>query len=456
MRHRIHAVWPAMVASVLLTQPAAAHFVWVCLEPADAQEKAVHVYFSEEPEAGGAHLVDKIAHTEVWLRSDGAEGARLKLEKKVDADSEQGELTAPVECQVPCRIEAMCDYGVFSRGGKPFHLLYYAKHVHADNMDELARAGASDQLALDIVPENSSEGLVFEVRYNGRPLGEAPLHLIGPDGDVTEQKTDADGRFVWTSVKPGPYAVRTSHVEEGRGGTTDGDAFEDTRHYATLTFQATTSAGTAASDPQATRLLSDARASRAVWEDFPGFTADAVVHLDGEVVRGSVTVNRHGVVELEMPEDAARSWVQHHLDQMVDHRMPSGSIGNEATFEDHLVSHPLGRKIRLQEDSMGSVYRIRDDVVTQVNREMHDMRFTITVLEVTRNDEGKYLPRTFSVSFWDSETGALRFNQTHVQSYTKVEQFELPLRFMEVHSGADTYHVRTIDFENHKLIAPGN
>lgn len=456
MRGRTIALWTAVLACGVLTQRASAHFVWVCMAPNTEAEKAIHVYFSEEPAAGGAHLVDKIAHTNVWLRSDNAQRTKVQLEKKVDADSEQGRLVAAVDCPSPCSIEAKCDYGVFSRGGKPFHLLYYAKHVHADNTDELTRVGSSDRLALDIVPMGSSEGLALQVRYEGKPVADAPLHIIDPEGEETEQKTDAEGRFVITSLKNGPYAIRTSHVEEGRGGDKDGAAFDDTRHYATLTFHAGRPSVTRTPDPQATRLLSEARASRAVWEDFPGFTADAVVHMDGQIVRGSVTVNRHGVVQLDLPDGAARSWVQHHLDQLVDHRMPSGDIGDEATFADELVSHPLGRKIRLKEDSMGSVYRIRDNVVMQVNRRMQDMRFTITVLEVTYNDEGKYLPHTYSVSFWDNKTGALRFSKTHVHSYKSLGDFDLPLQLTEVHSGTDSYYVRRIDLENHQLMSQGN
>ena len=38
-------------------------------------------------------------------------------------------------------------------------------------------------------------------------------------------------------------------------------------------------------DPEATKLLADARAARANWDHFPGFKADMEVNIDGKVFR---------------------------------------------------------------------------------------------------------------------------------------------------------------------------
>ena len=55
--------------------------------------------------------------------------------------------------------------------------------------------------------------------------------------------------------------------------------------------------------PEATKLLADARAARACWTNFPGFTADLEVNFDGQVVRGRVQVNDKGKVEVKLEDE---------------------------------------------------------------------------------------------------------------------------------------------------------
>ncbi len=43
-------------------------------------------------------------------------------------------------------------------------------------------------------------------------------------------------------------------------------------------------------DPEATKLLADARAARANWDHFPGFHADLEVNVDGKVFHAPLTV----------------------------------------------------------------------------------------------------------------------------------------------------------------------
>src|SRR3954471_19056637 len=68
-----------------------------------------------------------------------------------------------------------------------------------------------------------------------------------------------------------------------------------------------------AADPEATKLLSDARAARANWHDFPGFTADAEVNLDGKVTRGRAVVKADGAVDLEVEKSEAAAWARRSL-----------------------------------------------------------------------------------------------------------------------------------------------
>ena len=66
---------------------------------------------------------------------------------------------------------------------------------------------------------------------------------------------------------------------------------------------------------------------------------------------------------------------------MVQHRMPDGEVTQgDVTFADEADTHPLGRKIDLGDPSLQSAYRIKDDVIMEVNRigrsddAVHDQR----------------------------------------------------------------------------------
>src|SRR5262245_36730826 len=76
-------------------------------------------------------------------------------------------------------------------------------------------------------------------------------------------------------------------------------------------------------DAAATKLLAEARAARAVWKQFPGFSADVEVNLDGKVAKGTVGVSSDGQVRLEVSDPEALAWatamikstVRHHLER---------------------------------------------------------------------------------------------------------------------------------------------
>jgi hypothetical protein len=430
---------------------ASAHFVWVRAVHSAPDACEAQVYFSEEIAAGSADLVDRIAGCTLSRRT--ADGASEKLSLRKVIHEEEGYLQAQIPAQEPCSLEASCLYGVFSRGDVPFLLHYYAKHLQAGSTAELSRLARAGGLLLDIVPAWDPRGLQLQVLWQGKPVAGAELHSFDPHGNEETHTSDHEGRVLLGEDGPGLYGVRTSYIEKERSGEHDGKPYHEVRHYGTLTLQLPPAASASATATvSAGDLLARARAARAVWEDFPGFTALVTIHMDGEMSEGNVRMDADGNVKLELSEPAAQDWALEQLEQLATHRIPNGDLGNEASYEDDDQDHPLGRKLRLKEDSMGSVYRVRDDVVTQVNRQTGDVRFTISVLDVARNAEGKYLPRTFTVSFWDAKTGAVRFHQTHHQQYLRVGRFDLPAQLMEVHSAPNDYRVRKIELRELRLL----
>ena len=209
-----------------------------------------------------------------------------------------------------------------------------------------------------------------------------------------------------------------------------------------------------AADPAATELLADARAARAVWKDFPGFTADLEVNVDGKVVKGRVTVSPKGEVTLKLPDDEHERWARRTLASVVGHRLDDGSGASTAcAFEDDNADHPLGRAVRVLDDEFHSSYRIRGREVIVVNRDMKDARFTITVMENEVNTEGKYLPVCFVVNTWDTKTNALTSSETHHQSWKRVEAFDLPENLMVVTATEGKQEARSLKLTNVQLTA---
>jgi hypothetical protein len=103
-------------------------------------------------------------------------------------------------------------------------------------------------------------------------------------------------------------------------------------------------------------------------------------------------LTKDGETKLEMTEGAGKKWVERQFQLLIDHHFPTSAIETGAVkFLDESTKHPLGRMITLGETAMGSEYRIDGDVVSEVNRSMGGGRFTISVMNVERNKENKYL-----------------------------------------------------------------
>lgn len=65
--------------------------------------------------------------------------------------------------------------------------------------------------------------------------------------------------------------------------------------------------------------------------------------------------------------------------------------------------------------------------VVDVTRTMGDERFPITVLETTPVGDGKYLPRHFTVTYFDAKPGGVKRTEAFTDSYTKVGEVWLPI-----------------------------
>jgi hypothetical protein len=207
-------------------------------------------------------------------------------------------------------------------------------------------------------------------------------------------------------------------------------------------------------NPEASKLLSDARAARAEWTGFTGFSAEIEVNIDGTIHKGKVDVDHKGKVQLSgIGDTAVENQLKRQLSSIVGHRLADG--GDQKTpcaFADDQAHHPLGRAIDVLNDEFHSSYRIRDRQVIVVNRAMKDTRFTITVLENKLNEEKQYLPAHYVVNYWDAKSGALKRSESFRQEWVRVGKFDLPATSLVVTAAPDgKLETRELKLTNHKL-----
>lgn len=437
-----------------------AHFVY--LVPTEGGTSAMAV-FSDDLEPDAKVPIDKIAGTEFWTKDASGKETKIAFTKA------KGKLEIAVKGKGPLWLIGACKYGVVAKGDKPFLLSYYPRTVlgsagdHA-KVDKAFLTLASDKTPLVIEPvSKSATEAVVRVLWKGKPAVDSEVAVIG--GEKLEKadpvKTDKEGKATVKLAGAGQYAIRARYIANVKGEH-DGKKYDEERSYATLTFSLKAPpSGTGADaspavklkeDPEASKLLADARAARANWDNFPGFTAEVAVNVDGKVERGTVKISDKGKVDLKL-DGPLEKWTKAQLTSMVGHRMDdSTTLNTPCAFPDSVTDHPLGRAIRVLNGEHHSSYRIRDRQVIEVNRTMGPIRFTIAVLENRLNEEKKYLPASYVVNTWDLKTDVLRSSVSHHVTWQRIGAFDLPKTAMTITATPGKQETRTITLSGIKLL----
>ena len=100
---------------------------------------------------------------------------------------------------------------------------------------------------------------------------------------------------------------------------------------------------------------------------------------------------------------------------------------------------------------MGSTYRIKDDRITQINRKMPHVAFTINVEDSALTQDEKYLTTRYTVYYYSPKDGSLanrgEFHGFSRQGWKRGPACD-PAALFPMKKGATV--TRTITFENHK------
>lgn len=430
------------------TSAAEAHFLFIRIGPAAEGGRTAEVYFSEQAEAGDPRFVGKIGGTKLWAQT--APGTFVPLTVRPEADRLQAHL--PAVDRGGMAVVGVCEYGVLARPQQvPFLLRYYPKAIagRPDVLNVLRRQG---EIPLEIMATIEGNHMRLAVLRDGKPMEKAVLHSV--DADLTETTITAgsDGWATWTPPAPGMYSIY-ARDDIKRSGTAGGQAYDEIREFATLALDWPLQPPSA--DPEAVALFEQALAARAQWKDFPGFSADLAGETEGRPFSGSLRVLADGTVEVKTDDAVARSWLEDQFESMVMHRRVDESAGARPRpalrFADDRDDHPLGRLLTFEGGRFASSYRVKDGQITVVNRASRARDMTILVLENDRNSEGKSLPRSYLVQYWDAAKGTLDRVETVQERWRRFEAWDLPVSHVTTTARAGGLGMRSVVLSGHKL-----
>jgi hypothetical protein len=416
-----------------LSPHARGHFLFIRLGPQAEAGRSAEVYFSEQAEAGDPRFIAKVAHTKLWVSTRPGEWLELRVHPAADR------LRAALPSDRSLVVVGECQYGVLARPNQtPFLLRYYPKAVAGDGA-ELNRMTPRKEIPFEIQPtiendaaltgkDKSSGGRIRLVALrDGKPIPSAVFTAV--DSDLSEEtiKAGPDGTAAWTPPAPGRYSIYVRETLKQKG-IEDGKNYDEVREFATLALEWPLERREA--DAEAVALFKEAIEHRARWRDFPGFSAGITGQVDGRSFDGKVRVQADGSVEVQTDDPVAKPWVKDQVESLVMHRLasPDASDAHELRlrFADSSDDHPMGRLLAVEGAQMGSSYRIKDRQIMVVNRRMGKQNMTITVLDNEKNAEGRFLPHSYVVHYWDAATGQLNRVQTFQERSQRVGSWDLP------------------------------
>lgn len=209
-------------------------------------------------------------------------------------------------------------------------------------------------------------------------------------------------------------------------------------------------------DHKARELLRRASERTYRWpKDFGGFLADLTCEQSGKIAKGRVEVKSAREVKVSLDDEVLAKWAEGQIGMMAIHRSARPFEEADGRFsltlgeEDH---HPLGRLIYIHGDGMNSRYRIKEDRITQINRSMERMRFTINVEDSLTTPDGRFLTTRYNVYYFAPAEGRLINVESYSDQHAVIEGIFLPgsRRVSFVEDGQVT--TRSFLFQGHALL----
>jgi len=202
-------------------------------------------------------------------------------------------------------------------------------------------------------------------------------------------------------------------------------------------------------DPKARELLQAAFAKTARWQsDFKGFQADLRINVNGKETKGTVTVKGPRDVTVAIDDADLQTWAQNQIGMIAVHRGPRNfqeSDGKHTLTLGGEEDHPLGQRINIHGDGMGSC-------ITQINRNMPQAAFTINVEDSTITQDQQHLTTRYTVYYFSPKDRSLKNVDSFSDTHVRVGNSDLPAtrRIISYENGEIVG--RTLTFENHVML----
>ncbi|MCI0741941.1 MAG: DUF3386 family protein [Gemmataceae bacterium] len=440
---------PAVLISVVFTSLAKAHFLFVRILPPAEGGRFAEVYFSELAEAGDPRFIAKIAHTELWLQTTPGKFEPLKVHTTPDR------LRAHVPTSGTLCVVGACTYGVLGREKQtPFLLRHYPKALAGEH-EELNKLQPLGKLPLEVVATFTKDEVRFMALMDGKPMPGAEFVTVDASLANTKLVANDKGEASWKPSVPGVYAVYTRNTRK-QGGEHAGKKYDEIREFATVAFTWPLTRDDV--DAAAVALFEEAIAARAQWQASPGFQAKIKGNLAGRPFVGPVSIDDKGEVSF-LDDDSNRqesvsTWIEDQLASIAMHRLPSvaKSAKPAIRFAEGKAEDPLGRLLLLDGGKFASSYRVKDKQIVVVNRHLGKENMTITVLENDKNAQGRFLPRSYLVQYWDAVTGRLLRTETVQTRWERVSDWDLPTHHQVISASDAGILVRTMTLSKHELL----
>ena len=193
---------------------------------------------------------------------------------------------------------------------------------------------------------------------------------------------------------------------------------------------------------------------------FGGFAARIVYEYDGGRAEGTVRVAGPRAIEPEIDvDDEARGWLTREIASMAGHRwhLPyedaDGKHMLDLRPEDDSL---LGQFIVVANDRLDSSYRVQSAEISQVNRTMGQMRFSIQIQERLAAPDGRTLPSHFTVFYWSTADGRLTRTDVYRDEYVAVDEVYLPFARRIITADDAGISARCLTFTGHRLLEAGD
>lgn len=203
-----------------------AQFVWVI---PGANGTSAKVIMSETLSPAAEIDVGIIGGTKLSVRD--ADGREVPLTLTRDG--------AAYVTQVPGTgtrvVYGVTDLGMLEHGqNKPSVLIYHPKAIIGDAFNHEEIVGGDTPV--ELVPLGKPGAVTLELLVHGKPQPDSEITILLPDGTQKKINTKQDGRTE-VLTETGRYGAWARYWEPA-GGERDGKKYLETRHYATLVFDA--------------------------------------------------------------------------------------------------------------------------------------------------------------------------------------------------------------------------